>query len=378
MIKIKSSKVKKLLGGGAIVGTIAAVASKTGKDKLSLSNPMDKDSCPTGNCGTSGAINKFAKSKILGNSVGDLWKQLVCGEDTTGGPTSNFEAQRMSNLWLRSTGCNATQLLNLLKIQDGKVKIDKDLVKGRLKNISKNMISDTKQASLISSISLLTGKSNEESAVVVNGVQTIVKKKNIKDVNDFVNLMGSVTGNKELLEVLDLQAEGVILGDLLKQASDLGLLDAADIILSKIKDDKMRRSVLLDNILSYATWSDLDMIDKTIDHVGSDKILAKHPNIVELIVKHFNFKQTSDKVLLEQTRVKFTRVLNRLDSKWHVTKRNGVETSSLNVFIGASKSSLTLFNLDERYSTEANICGKYMAMDIIRVARQNVKQISIY
>lgn len=379
MIKIKSSKTKKLLGFGDIMNSIGGVTSSLGTDKFDLSNPMDSLSCPTGNCGDlAGSVNKFAKSKILGSSVGDLWKQLVCGEFEERDSGSSFESQQKSTLWLRSTNCSAVQLLNLLKIDNGKVKIDTETIKGRLKKISKNMISDTKQAALVGSISNLTGKNNEESAIILNGVKTIIENKDVRDVDDFVNLMGSFTGNEALLEVLDLQAEAAVLGDLLKQASDLGILDAVDIILEKVRDDKMRRAILLDNLMNYVMWSDLDMVNKTIEHVGNEKIMAKYPNIVNSILQYYKFKTTSDSTKLEGYKDELLNTINTLDDEWAVADRNRVATSDLSPFANASKSSIKVLKLDPLYEVEAHIAEKHVGSSMIRVAKYNVNNIHIY
>lgn len=305
-----------------------------------------------------------------------LWNSLVCGETIE----SDFEGYlnqrgRMKDvsLWLRSTGCGIDDLLKLVSFDaNGKPSINKDVLKGRLNSAMNGtintLVAENKDA-LMATLKDITGEMPEEMEAFVNDVKTFIPSGDITKIKSFKELMDVIPGTSNIVEFFDIAAEVAMFDTILNQAVGLGISDAAIAIIDQIRNDRAKRKVLRKQLLPVAMASDIPLLTKIVDELGSAAALAEVSNLVEVVLGYYKFTPGTTSSDYVAKKDQLLSLLSKINSNWHSKLRNGVWVSNLEPFVAVSKHAFTLLNISE-YSCQAAIAKRYRKSDYQSIVKK--------
>jgi hypothetical protein len=216
----------------------------------------------------------------------------------------------------------------------------------------------------------LIGPGAEKAVNVVYGnLGKIVKVATVNDLSGLADVLNELTGNSELMKVINIEAEAAVLGGLmgmLIQYDIPGLLDDVANMAGSSESLKLAyQYVSTDSIVG----TDLATINRVIDKIGLAAYLEVNPNPINTILSGFYFG-TGDTVDTYPTkRALLISTLNRIDPHWEEYNRNGVYVKNLSAFSVASTDAKTLLNLAEPESILSMIAPSFLASSVSQVIK---------
>ncbi len=240
----------------------------------------------------------------------------------------------------------------------------------KLSNDARGPIQKLPPATLTEMLTTLGQNPNSELATLFVDGQKYTNKK-YKDVDSLANLISSITGNAQVIKVLDLEGENALFGTIIKSAIALGVPKAIDQILDKISDEKLRKKLMVDNLEISARMSDLVTVNKVLDEIGVEKALTKVPKLINVLLTFYRIPETKKPESIASLKTKLLTLLNRINPTWSDTTRNGVTIKNLEPFTYSSKDARTLFTTDDNYRTLAMIAPTYKSENVMRLLRRS-------
>lgn len=158
---------------------------------------------------------------------------------------------------------------------------------------------------------------------------------------------------------------------LLEAAIEYGIPQAIDTIMGRVNKEKLAKARLVEGLRGAVLRGDLKTINKILDITGVEKALARIPQMTTLILAGFRFFPKTPESEYAALKAELLATLTRIDPKWDVTTRNGVEIPNLAPFRSASASSRTLLMLngDETWRVQCLIGPKFRHQNLKDLAR---------
>lgn len=199
--------------------------------------------------------------------------------------------------------------------------------------------------------------------VAVNGIDNVIK--DIKDfdvesVGSIVAMINGIVDDGRLAEALDLGAEFAMLKELNVSSLLLGIAGSVDIIIEYKKDKKERRLLLLDGLPTAVRMSNIDYVNKCIDHSGIGAVWSRCPTIITDLLTSYKLPDGQSQPSEYSTKV-FIDLLDRLKNRWEYTSSQyGTERLNLDVFNRLSQDANWSLGLNERFKDAIGISGSYV------------------
>lgn len=334
--------------------------------------------CSGGSCGPSTAS---LTSNINKSSVSSLWDRLLCG------PDGNLYSPRgrspllmlFDALFMRTTGCTATTLKNAIRVTDRSVAVNQNQVKSRLKAAlgrSSGVLMEKGQDSV--GLDFNASKRYYGHIVKINGlVQKLNKDSTYEEAKDQVELLNALSEDGDVAEILDMQAEFVVLDSVLDSAIEMGNDKAIDEVLTKLQTDDQRRELMLGRVRIAALNSHMYTIVKTIEVAGGPAILARAPTIIYDILYNYELDEDVTRDQYNDKLIELKGILEDIDPKWDKNVNEIGEFSNLSVFTYASKDTKKLFSLDEDYLIMVNIASRYPTRHYIDLTEEYYPRLTL-
>lgn len=319
------------------------------------------------------------RAETLGRRTGqvvgdDLWQALLCGPFDNAVDNTGNRQRQMSNasLWLRSTGCSAENLIGLLSVQGGGIGLNRAELEDRLSSASRqslNTLSPEFKEEMIQQMAVLSGEDPNAVRVAVANQQTTVSAEQSRDASALSQILSNISGSDEVIDTFDLHAEAAVIGSLLDKSIELGIPQAAELLLAEIDDERVRRQVALNRLRSAAIASELKTVQTVIDNSGQAAALGKVPDLITLITQYYQWGRNTTRDQYPAKRDELIATLSKADANWDKKQRNGEWVSNLEPFSVASDNALTLFAMSD-YALQASMAPKYPKTHYRNVARK--------
>lgn len=200
----------------------------------------------------------------------------------------------------------------------------------------------------------IVGNSNADLKVIIGDVEKMVAGKDLSTVNGISALIGDLTGNDNLLKVLNISPQMSVVKSFIDQAMQLRLPAAVDLLVDSIESHNDRRDLRLYSTLNAANNSDLEFIDKQLDdpEIGAGAISGMFPTIVSTLLSNY--------VLINRTPTELEAAalittLDKLDPNWLSYDRDGVMITNVSDLASATEDALSVLLKDDRTFIAANI-----------------------
>lgn len=216
-------------------------------------------------------------------------------------------------------------------------------------------------------------KSNGEK--VVDGFKQIGN--DIKDaftydsVSDFLNTLNSVMpGIAEGLQLQGMGEEIFLISDIVKTAVHLNVGPLIDSLVDEIKDDKVKKAVIVSNISSGVYSSNVDFLNKALEILGPGAVKAASPTIVSDLLS--SYKPTNKDLPLQEQTNELLNLLSRIDNNWDKINRDGELVYNIDAFNKVSPYVRSLFLVSDNiyYKSLAMTANKYPIVKPMDIAKK--------
>lgn len=361
MIKLKSIGTKSAATGEDVAGAATSSMLTGPKDQLKnandyLSTKVAKVKSFGSSIIESAGFKEFAggaregfSAASGGRSIDDLWDNLMCPPLGTSDRGRRNLGSRLdtSALWMRSSNCTVNALISSIKVKDGGgLSIDAGYLRNRLKDSVRLPFDDLDvmtQDMLIASMAGALGAGEGSVELLLGTGKAVLDPATYKDARSLTAMLSAVSGNSELAQLIYMQAELAVLNVILDKSIELGVADAIEQVLAKINDEDAARRFLLQRIRQAAQQSDLRTVQKAVQYVGSDGVLARVPEIVELITSHYQLPRGEGAPSHLASYTLLTDTLAMVKPDWHLARRGLQTVRNLTPFQMAGADATMLF-----------------------------------
>lgn len=199
-------------------------------------------------------------------------------------------------------------------------------------------------------------------SVIIGGVSYLTKG---KDLNTAIGLskmydkLPSVNSKylNSIIGYFDLDAEAALATRLVNESLRIGLPDVLRLVISTVRNESVKKRVYLGQLRQACMQSRLENVQLTIDYCGVTQCLAKVPDIVYLILKHYKYRGNGEGYPAELTKVKD--LLTTLDPTWSTNEQDTITYQDYSPFASASASAKDLFLLDDELYVHVLIGSEY-------------------
>lgn len=280
-------------------------------------------------------------------------------------------------------------LAKAIKVQDGKMSLSggsiKDiLTKGLLGGKNGSRIGNTTGPNLtgLPGLSNTQGKLaekyladiiGEDAAALLGKGGKLYKIGAGVDTSTAAGLMKGIAKLADFPELASVADDHAILATslaYLDTAISMGIPDAIDILLNKIKDDKRARQRLIANVRGAVLRADIATIKKIIEYIGARAVLEQVPDACVYILAAYNFPPKTNPKQYSSLRTELLGLLEQLDSEWDRESRNGVLVNKLDPFTRISRAAKTLLQLEATYDVPIAMAATYKKVDLNSMMRK--------
>jgi hypothetical protein len=184
-----------------------------------------------------------------------------------------------------------------------------------------------------------------------------VKGADVDDADGLIRMVGELTGKSELMQFFNLGAEAGILSGIAKQLVRYGVGDLVDDIAEMAHDESVKNAIFAAIIENAINTSDLKSVNKALDKLGADGLLAERPNAIAEILAGYRFPEDFDMRNAEAERAYLIMTLTRISSYWTTKLRNGVLIRDYKNWVALGSDAKTLMLMAEPERTTAISCG---------------------
>lgn len=280
---------------------------------------------------------------------------------------------------VRTTPASVKDLARVITVTDGKVGVDKDSLLKRIMALGSGTkgpfanMSAAVQSKVFGGLEALgvTPDTSLKIKAVVGDAVGVISRANITDTRSLMDMLGAITGNKNVASLLDEEAEFALYGSLINEAIRLGIPDALDILHDKFTSDKSQRRVAELTLMQAITYGDYATVRKIIGRIGAPAARAQIPGIVGLVLTFYRFPDGTTPAQYDAQLQELVALLNLINPEWATYNRNGAIIVDLSAFTYASDDALVLLKRDAQYQLPVMIAPSYPKQNLLSIAQGN-------
>lgn len=205
------------------------------------------------------------------------------------------------------------------------------------------------------------GQITPEFQVLLGGVQTIIDAKDLDTAQGIAGVLESLTGDSQLLKVLNLEDEAALVGNTLKKASKLRIPKLIDTIVATVKDDRAKKRLLVSTLPTAAIHSDLETVSSVMEQMSPYGVYTTYPDVIRWLLANYRTLHGGDPT---PTDIKeFLTMLKKFDEKWWMTKRGNDEVFNFDLFSNVSPHAKIVLSRTPELKLGGALCNIYQRRD---------------
>lgn len=218
------------------------------------------------------------------------------------------------------------------------------------------------------------GQLDPNIGVVIDGINTIINAKDLDSVTGIADVLQQLTGNTDLIKVLQLENEAALLGGVLEKAIRLRVPTIVDVILDTVKERKTRQRLLIQSVPVIAHNSDLVTLRKVANLIGWRGIYATYPMVIHWLLA--NYRTTGGTSPTKMDAKEFIDILIALKPDWWLTKRGDDNVLNFEMMVQVSEHAKIALSYKEDLRTLSALANQYKNRgfrDILNTTRPWIK-----
>lgn len=202
--------------------------------------------------------------------------------------------------------------------------------------------------------------------VVINGVTRSIATGDIKSASTLFDLVGTVVNDSQLVNFLDVGAKTSLLSQVMREAMELGVPEAIDIVVSKANANDKSALYALGSVVDTAvTTGNVSTVQLMVNNLGRDVIVSQYPQAVPQILASYAYTKDPVEANMRPMYDELLTVLRGIDPNWDKYNRNGEWVTNLNAFSGISNDARTLFSRYGEFSIAVLLGPQYPQTTIL-------------
>lgn len=293
------------------------------------------------------------------NSVYDTVKGIY--SDAIGGLKTNTSSPRdLTELILESRNNGKLGKMEMVERALGAMGTSLSSVLGQVGGTLQNQLGDFMKANGY-------GEAAELGKLLYGAAPLLIKGADVTDVDGLIRFTGALTGKSELMEFFNLGAEAGILSGIAATMVKYGIGDLVDELVEYAHDESVKDAIFASILENAIITSDLKSVNKAIDRLGPDGVLAEKPNICQEILASYRFPEDFDMRQAAAERLYLIQTLNRISIYWCNKLRAGRLIPAYDAWMGIGSDAKVLMMMAEPERTYAIGAGS--------IQRKTVSQI---
>lgn len=200
-----------------------------------------------------------------------------------------------------------------------------------------------------------------------NQIVRISERANMGDVNSLFNTFNALAGNSAIKNIVDLQSESALFGQLLRQSTQLGVTSMINDLWSKVYgndkrygDNIARRSVM-DSLGVVIRNGDLDTLEQIAGKVGGGEIYSNYPDAITMFLTTYTIPLGTKTTDYPALAARMVALFNLIKSDWLMTSHNETPVYRIEVFrnIGSGAKRILMSSADKGMASAITIAPSY-------------------
>lgn len=185
---------------------------------------------------------------------------------------------------------------------------------------------------------------------------------------DLTSLIGSLTGNEDFAEYVNIGYESAIWGATLSQAVDYG----SSYYIGDVKqyiDPAVYRQALIYSVPAVASSGSMDALNQIMDQLTVDEIMAAKPDFIQTFLSRYVLPTSLTKTMGEYAVELFDK-MTALEGRWYLYEWNGEDIVDMKYMTNMSLDSRRVLELHDAVKEAVQLAPHYRETTVTDVIRE--------
>lgn len=187
---------------------------------------------------------------------------------------------------------------------------------------------------------------------------------NVTSAQGLVSVLQRLSGDKDILKYVDLEAEASLLSGLLGEAVKLGIPSSVDLIIREATSEETKRKVISENIYAIVFSGNLNTVERLTQYMTPEQVRAKYPHFARDFLAQYTLTPADTTDKYPELKTKIITLFNSIDPNWDKSLRGSSYIPSLAPFTKASEDATKVFNTSPSYRSALVLAKKFASVDM--------------
>lgn len=201
----------------------------------------------------------------------------------------------------------------------------------------------------------------QEHQTVLEGIYTVINTKDLSTAQGIAEALEALTGDKELLKVFNIEEEALLIGNVLKKAAKLRIPKLIDTIIATVKDERIKKRLLVSTLPTAAIHSDLETVTSVMEQISPYGVYTTYPEVIRWLLANYRTLHGGDPTTEDIQEL--LGMLKEFDEKWWLTKRGEVDVFNFDLFSNVSEHAKIVLSRTPELKLGGALCNVYKRQD---------------
>lgn len=185
-------------------------------------------------------------------------------------------------------------------------------------------------------------KNSITGTIDLGNTKRLIRNGDVNSVNGVVGIINTLT-NGSVLKVEDFNSKLAIINSVMGDLQRYGIIESIDYILKTMADSRSKKRMLSRLVPMFFMNGDINNLNLAIKSLGAGRVMALYPEGISAFCSGFRYHRITKPEQYKDYRNRIIALFNKLDPKWNVSVRDGVEINNLESLTYMSTSFYNLF-----------------------------------
>lgn len=190
--------------------------------------------------------------------------------------------------------------------------------------------------------------------VNIAGAATLIRNGDISSAQGVASIINTLA-NGDIIKIDDFTSKIAVIQGVMDDLNAYGILDAIDYVLDTMDDIDAKKRLLAKMVPGMFIGADIKGLNKAIGILGAGRMMAIYPNGIKAVVAGFKIPYGTTTADYHKLQNNLFSLFNKLDNKWNVMVRDGVEINDLTALVTMNARFYKVFRYIDHTKLTVNI-----------------------